>query len=158
MLKIVRRVLLLPFSNAGEISKNRTNTELGLDQLNTNEFRGPEDQRVQYVEFRGESGKAAGWSWSKRSGAVGHCARENARRNEAEQPAAIFVGYSVISSIQRTVPVFDPLDALFAFRLPMPHCLADGIRGASFDGCKCNARFVRSRSFVETEPAGTAFN
>lgn len=29
--------------------------------------------------------------------AVGHCAREN----EAEQPAAIFVGYSVISSIQR---------------------------------------------------------
>lgn len=53
------------------------------------------------------------------------------RRNEAEQPAAIFVGYSVISSIQSTGPVFGPLDALFACRVPMSYCLADEIRGAS---------------------------
>lgn len=45
---------------------------------------------------------------------LGYCAHENAPRNESEQPAAIFVGYSVISFIQSTYPsvLSGPLNAL----------------------------------------------
>lgn len=72
---------------------------------------------------------------SKRFGETAgrHCADENARRNESVWPAAIFVGYSVISSIQRMATVFELLEALW-FEPPMVYCLLDGICGLSFEG------------------------
>lgn len=64
---------------------------------------------------RSGSGKAAGrspdsmarsWMWLL----LVIVNAKGARRNEAQQPAAIFVGYSVISSIQGAWPVFHPLE------------------------------------------------
>lgn len=58
----------------------------------------------------GKQRNEAGVSSTKQSVIV-HA--ETRGQNEAEQPAAIFVGYSVISSIQWTGPVFDPAALCF---------------------------------------------
>lgn len=58
----------------------------------------------------GKQRNEAGVSSTKQSVIV---RAETRGQNEAEQPAAIFVGYSVISSIQWTGPVFDPAALCF---------------------------------------------
>lgn len=87
--------------------------------------------------------------WSNRPVAVGHCARENDRETKPNsRQQFLSVIQLLVPFNEKTRPV---LDALSAFRLPMPYCSADGLRRVSFDGCKCNARYVRFyNSFVKT--------